>query len=134
MRLGRRIPMGLGRRRRRRGGGVLDFLKRAAGSALGFLKNHRLISTGLSSIGSKLGPGLPGTLARMAGSFASSRGYGRRRVGRRRVGRPRKRGRGILSGILGMAGLGRRRRVVRRRRGRGIGMRGVSLQSLMQPL
>jgi hypothetical protein len=130
MRLGRRIPMGLGRRRRRRGGGVLDFLKRAAGSALGFLKNHRLISTGLSSIGTKLGPGLPGTLARMAGSFASSRGYGRRR----RVGRPRKRGRGILSGILGMAGLGRRRRVVRRRRGRGIGMRGVSLQSLMQPL
>ena len=81
----RRMARGIGRRRRMRGRGIGDFLKRANS----FLKSSKLVST----VGNALGAaGIP--FASQIGSVAGSLGYGRRRRG----------------GALRLAGAGCRRR------------------------
>ena len=68
----RRMARGIGRRRRMRGRGIGDFLKRANS----FLKSSKLVST----VGNALGAaGIP--FASQIGSVAGSLGYGRRRRG-----------------------------------------------------
>lgn len=68
----RRMARGIGRRRRMRGRGIGDFLKRANS----FLKSSKLVST----VGNALGAaGIP--YADKIAGVASSLGYGRRRRG-----------------------------------------------------
>ena len=73
----RRHRLGLGRRRHR-GRGVMDFLKKAQG----FVKNNQLISRGASllapHIANRFGS-TAGNIASGIGSAAGALGYGRRR-------------------------------------------------------
>ena len=83
---GRRIH-----RRARRGGGFMDFLKKANN----FVKDNQLISKGLAlgeqlGINDKLRQSTLGNLALKGAQFATTKGYGRRRR-RRRTGVSRKR-------------------------------------------
>lgn len=110
-RVGRRVykplPYGLmlqgaGRRvRRRMGRGLFDTLKNIGSKALGIARSVPIASTALGLMGPKAAP---------AAAIAKTLGFGRR-VKRRR-------GRGLLSSLLGMTGLGRKRRVRRRVGGR----------------
>ena len=107
----RPLPRGLmlqgaGRRvrRRRMGRGFLDTLKNIGSRALSIARSVPIASTALSLMGPKAAP---------AAGIARSLGFGR---ARRRVRRKRRSGMGLLSSLMGMAGLGRKRRVGARRR------------------
>lgn len=94
----RRLHLVGGRRRRMRGRGVMDFLKKAHN----FVKANQLISKGATAlapiVASRLGPTASGILSKV-GSVAGSLGYGRRRRMHR--------GRGVhlAGGALRLAGL-----------------------------
>lgn len=111
---------GAGRRIRRRraparrmGRGFFDTLKSIGSKALGIARSVPIVSTALSMGGPKLAP---------AAGIARSLGLGRVMRRRRRIGRRKRRparrvGRGLLSTLLSMTGMGRKRRVMRRRMG-----------------
>ena len=119
----RPLPRGLmlqgagARRRRRMGRGFLDTLKNIGSRALSIARSVPIASTALSLMGPKAAP---------AAGIARSLGFGRMGLmggmkrRRRRVGGAKKRrvkrrvGMGLLSSLMGMAGLGRKRRVRRR--------------------
>lgn len=69
----RRRKMG-GGKRGMRGAGFMDWLRRAGS----FIKSNKLVSRGLSALGSVL-PAQYGVLAKSAGTVADKLGYGRRR-------------------------------------------------------
>jgi hypothetical protein len=105
------------KRRIKRGRGFLDTLKNIGSKALNIAKSVPIASTALGFMGPKFAP---------AAGVARSLGFARRRRVRRAGARRRvRRGRGLLSSLLGMTGLARRRRrrvgMARRRvrRGRG---------------
>lgn len=107
-------------RRVKRGRGFLDTLKNIGSKALNIARSVPIASTALGFMGPKFAP---------AAGVARSLGFARRRRVRRRVGMAKRRvrrGRGLLSSLLGMTGLARRRRrrvgMAKRRvkRGRGL--------------
>lgn len=109
----KRRRVGMARRRVRRGRGFLDTLKSIGSKALNIAKSVPIASTALGLMGPKFAP---------AAGVARSLGFARRRRVRRRVGMAKRRagarrrvrrGRGLLSSLLGMTGLARRRRVKR---------------------
>lgn len=105
--LARSCGMGAGgRRRRRQGGNLWDSIKSGFNKVKDFVKEHKLISRGLSL--------LPHPAAKAAGFSAGLAGYGRRRRAVRR--RPiRRRGGSLLGEVFsprashGLFGRGRRR-------------------------
>jgi hypothetical protein len=122
-RVGRRVlkplPYGLmlqgaGRRvrRRRMGRGFLDTLKNIGSKALGIARSVPIASTALGLMGPKAAPAA--AIARTLGFGRVRRVMRRRRMGGRKRRPARRVGRGLLSSILGMTGLGRKRRVRRR--------------------
>lgn len=84
--LGRRqnLRRGLGKRRRLRGRGLMDFLKRGAQ----FAKDNQLISRGAAllapHVANKFGSNVGNILSKV-GTAAGSLGYGRRRKMHRRI-------------------------------------------------
>lgn len=63
---------------RRRGRGIGDWLKNAAGKVNNFLKSSKIVSRVAPILGDVL-PGAAGQIANKVGSFAASHGYGRKR-------------------------------------------------------
>lgn len=86
------IKMGSGRRRMR-GRGIGDWLRKAAG----MIKTHQLVSRGAAALAPRAGQF--GGIISEAGKLAAARGYGRRRYRAARMGR-RYRG-----GALRLAGM-----------------------------
>jgi hypothetical protein len=126
----RPLPRGLmlqgaGRRvrRRRMGRGFLDTLKNIGSRALSIARSVPIASTALSLMGPKAAPAAGIARSLGFGRMGLMRGMRRVRRVRRRVGGAKKRrvkrrvGMGLLSSLMGMAGLGRKRRVRRRRMG-----------------
>ena len=93
-----RRKTGVRRKRNIRGAGWLsdafNSVKNAVTKIVPFVKQNQLLSKGLAYAGHPVLGGVAGKL-----------GYGRKR----RVGRPRQRGRGPISDLTGMFGLGRKR-------------------------
>lgn len=87
-RLHRRHRLGLGRRRRHRGRGLMDFLNKAHN----FVKSNQLISRGASALAplaaSRLGKygGIASNVLGHVANAAGAAGYGRRRRRMHRVG------------------------------------------------
>ncbi len=75
----RRKAKGLGRRRKMKGRGLMDIIRKVGG----FLKQHKVISRA-GGVLSKILPGNFGKIAGTVGGVAGQLGYGKRRTTRRR--------------------------------------------------
>jgi hypothetical protein len=129
MRKMRPLPRGLmlqgaGIRRRRRGRGFLDTLKNIGSKALGIARSVPITSAalgllgqpGAASIARTLGLGMRRRATQRRSRVGGARVVRRRRATQRRsraTQRLRRVGSGLLSSLLGMAGMGRKRRIRR---------------------